>query len=55
MELKQQLKQNKFMAKWSKAAKLNKVARANPGAVKASISAKNFNKLSGNKILLPLL
>ena len=43
------VKAKQIYGKWSKAAKLNKVARANPGAVKASISAKNFNKLSGKQ------
>ena len=41
------VKAKQIYNKWSTAAKLNKVARANPKAVKASLKAKDLNKLSG--------
>ena len=43
------IKAKQIYGKWSKAAKINKVARANPGAVNAAIRAKDFNKLTGKQ------
>ena len=40
-------KANQVYNKFSKAAKLNKVVKANPNAVKAGIRAKELNKISG--------
>ena len=45
-------KANEVYNKYSKAAKLNKVVKANPNAVKAGIKAKELNKLSGKQKFL---
>jgi hypothetical protein len=45
-------KANEVYNKFSKAAKLNKVVKANPNAVKAGIRAKELNKLSGKQKFL---
>lgn len=42
-------KANQVYNKYSKAAKLNKVVKANPNAVKAGLKARDLNKLSGKQ------